>query len=145
MWSCECFEKNRPDPSFRGNVKDYIELQVYVRGLRELIYSTFGSKHFKTFLSWRAELEPQKILCSPPPPGGARHVQVTGILVVLVETANFGLTNNSLRGRPRLVYLIIPPRGEHVKRRKGLLSFSKQFLPWPEGQNANVLTRLGIA
>ena len=46
MWSCECFEKNRPDPSLRGNVKDYIELQVYVRGLRELIYSTFGSKYF---------------------------------------------------------------------------------------------------
>ena len=72
-------------------------------------------------------------------------MQVMGILVVLVETANFGLTNNSLRGRHRLVYLIIPPQGEHVKRRKGLLSFSKQFPPWPEGQNANILTRLGIA
>ena len=42
MYSRECFEKNRPDPSFRGNVNDYIELQVYVRGL-----CTFGSKHFK--------------------------------------------------------------------------------------------------
>ena len=79
---------------------------------------------------------------SPPPLGGA-HVQVTGILVVLVETANFGLTN-SLRGRHRLVYLIVPPQGEHVKRRKGLLSFSMQFLPWPEGQNANIFTRFAI-
>ena len=53
---------------------------------------------------------------SPPPLGGA-HVQVTGILVVLVETANFGLTN-SLRGRHRLVYLIVPPQGEHVREEK---------------------------
>lgn len=76
----------------------------------------------------------QEILCSPPPAGGA-HVRVTRILFALVEIGNFRLTN-SPRGRHRLVYLIIPPRGENVKRRKGLLSFSQQFLPWPQQARA---------
>ena len=66
-----------------------------------------------------------KDLCWPPPPGGA-HVKMTGILVVLVETANFGLTN-SVRGRHRLVYLIIPPRKENGRGEKVSSPFPSNF------------------